>query len=346
MGNACCRASSAAVASAPARERQRQPSEPPGVPDWTEVVPLFREGVRGHPTVKERYVLEELLGVGGFGVVWLAVSRNTTSTTGAGESTSARRDPEPRRRRRVACKTIPWSSLKQAETVEVLRRDSGAVDHGVPAAPPGAGAAARGVRGRKRGAPGDGPDRIGRRGAWTEHRAAGVARALVEAVRALHGAGTMHRDLKPDNLMFSGHGAEEQLKVIDFGFAISFRPGETFTDEVGSFPYMAQEVFARSYGPEAGVWSAGVVVYQLLWGRHPFPAPDDTCKGQRKATLRGAADVDGHPWPLVSGGARGLVLAMLEPDPSRRPTALRLLEHPWLKAAAIASEAPAPRGLI
>jgi hypothetical protein len=52
---------------------------------------------------------------------------------------------------------------------------------------------------------------------------------------------------------------------------------------------------------------------------------DDTCKGQRKATLRGAADVDGHPWPLVSGGARGLVLAMLEPDPSRRPTALRLL---------------------
>ncbi|KAF8733865.1 hypothetical protein HU200_014717 [Digitaria exilis] len=176
-----------------------------------------------------------------------------------------------------------------------------------------------------------------------EVAAARVAWELVEAVRALHAAGIMHRDLKPDNLMFSGHGAEERLKVIDFGFAIDFRSGETFRDEAGSFPYMAPEVFARSYGPEADIWSAGVIVYQLLCGRHPFP--DKTYKAQRKATLRGAADMEGHPWPLISGGAKDLVRRMLEPDPTRRPTALHLLEHPWLKAAAIASEAPASRGL-
>ncbi|CAN6317208.1 unnamed protein product [Urochloa humidicola] len=345
MGNACCARSAAAVASYPPR----------GVPDWTESasVPLFRDGVPGHPTVTERYAFEGLLGTGGSGVVWIAASKRqstsaTTTTTTAGGAKRPRR-----RRRRVACK----SSLRRTEDVEDLRRGLTVMASLIPRHHPamvrlhevyedeGAVHLVMDLCGR-----GSLADRmINRREAWcTEGRAARVAWELVEAVRALHEVGVMHRDLKPENLMFSGRDAEQQrLKVIDFGFATSFGPGEIFRDEVGSLPYMAPEVFLRSYGPAADIWSAGVIVYQLLCGRHPFPAPDGTYKGQRNATLQGgAADVERHPWPLISGGAKSLVLAMLEPDPTRRPTALQLLEHPWLKEAAVASEAPASRGLV
>ncbi|CAN6309793.1 unnamed protein product [Urochloa humidicola] len=339
MGNACCARSAAAVASYPPR----------GVPDWTEAasLPLFREGVPGHPTVTDRYSSEGVLGTGGSGaVVWIAASRTATTTTTGG----AKRP----RRRRVACKTIPWSNLRRTEDVEVLRRELTVMASLLPRHHPAmvrlhevyedeaAVHLVMDLCGR-----GSLADRmVGRR--WREGRATRVASELVEAVRALHEMGIMHRDIKPENLMFSGRDAEQQqLKVIDFGFATSFGPGEIFRDEVGSLPYMAPEVFARNYGPAADIWSAGVIVYQLLCGRHPFPSPDGTYMGQREATLRGgAADVERHPWPLISGGAKSLVLAMLEPDPTRRPTAQQLLEHPWLKAAAIASEAPASRGLV
>nr|CAB3493650.1 unnamed protein product [Digitaria exilis] len=67
MGNAaCCRARSATATVA---------SSPPRVPDWTEVVPLFREGVRGHPTVDDRYASKGTLGSGvslGRGGAWRA----------------------------------------------------------------------------------------------------------------------------------------------------------------------------------------------------------------------------------------------------------------------------------
>nr|CAB3498918.1 unnamed protein product [Digitaria exilis] len=219
MGNtACCRARSATVA-----------SSPPRVPDWTEVVPLFREGVRGHPTVDDRYASKGTLGSGGFGVVWLAVSRSS----------------EPGPRRRVACKSIRWRNLRKPEAVEDLRREL-SIMASLPRRHPAM------VRLHEvyedesavhmvmdlcdGGSLSDRMDIIRRSSEaycteTLERAAARVAWELVEAVRALHAAGIMHRDLKPDNLMFSGHGDEERLKVIDFGFAIDFRPGGSSSSE-------------------------------------------------------------------------------------------------------------------
>jgi hypothetical protein len=120
---------------------------------------------------------------------------------------------------------------------------------------------------------------------WTRFHAGGftpdVSCAILLAVCAgLHHAhqhGILHRDVKPENLMFSGTGA---LKVTDLGIAkviggsstLATRHGEI----LGTPAYIAPEQ-AQGYEltPATDVYAAGTLLYELLAGRLPFPADTD-----------------------------------------------------------------------
>uniref|UniRef100_A0A6V7QRG5 non-specific serine/threonine protein kinase n=1 Tax=Ananas comosus var. bracteatus TaxID=296719 RepID=A0A6V7QRG5_ANACO len=131
---------------------------------------------------------------------------------------------------------------------------------------------------------------------------------------------------------------DSPLKAIDFGLSIFFKPGEKFSEIVGSPYYMAPEVLKRNYGPEIDIWSAGVILYILLCGVPPFWA--ETEQGVAQAILRGNIDFKREPWPSVSDNAKDLVRQMLEPDPKLRLTAKQVLEHPWLQNAKKAPNVP------
>ncbi|QCD98136.1 calcium-dependent protein kinase [Vigna unguiculata] len=143
---------------------------------------------------------------------------------------------------------------------------------------------------------------------------------------------------RPENFLFVDGNEESTLKAIDFGMSVFFKPGETFRDVVGSPYYIAPEVLRRHYGPEADVWSAGVIIYILLCGKPPFWGE---CEQEIfEEVLHGDLDFTSDPWPNISESARDLVRKMLVRDPRKRITAHEVLRHPWIQVDGVAPDKP------
>lgn len=144
--------------------------------------------------------------------------------------------------------------------------------------------------------------------------------ALIAAARgaaALHGAGVAHRDLKPENLLRVG----ERWVVADLGLA-KLADLETLTKTgmiQGTPTYMAPEqALGKKPGPAADAWALGIMAYQLLEGRTPWPTGDSPietlmriARGERPAWRRGPT--------RISAACFAAVQAALEPDPEDRP---------------------------
>jgi calcium-dependent protein kinase len=81
--------------------------------------------------------------------------------------------------------------------------------------------------------------------------------------------GVMHRDIKPENFLLLSKDEDAPLKATDFGLSVFFKEGEVFREIVGSAYYIAPEVLKRKYGPEADIWSVGVMLYIFLAGVPP-----------------------------------------------------------------------------
>ncbi|XP_037442637.1 calcium-dependent protein kinase 22-like [Triticum dicoccoides] len=259
---------------------------------------------------------------------------------GRGEFGVTRRCEDAATGEALACKTIRRKRLRRAADAEDVRREVEILRR--MSALEGAGGAVVRLREACEDAEGvhlvmelcEGGelfDRIFARSHYTERAAAKIGRTIAHVVQLCHDNGVMHRDLKPENFLFAGKEEDSPLKAIDFGLSVYFEPGERFTEVVGSGIYMAPEVLMRSYGPEADVWSAGVILYILLCGVPPFWG--DTDERIAESIIRGEIKFEREPWPKVSQTAKDLVKKMLDPDPATRLTAKQVFEHPWLKNA-------------
>ncbi|KAG8090724.1 hypothetical protein GUJ93_ZPchr0011g28699 [Zizania palustris] len=181
-------------------------------------------------------------------------------------------------------------------------------------------------------------DRIVAKGHYSERAAAQLIRTIVGVVEGCHSLGVMHRDLKPENFLFASTSEDAPVKATDFGLSMFYKPGDKFSDVVGSPYYVAPEVLQKCYGPEADVWSAGVILYILLCGVPPFW--EETEAGIFRQILRGKLDFESEPWPSISDSAKDLVRHMLCRDPRKRLSAHEVLCHPWIVDDAVAPDRP------
>ncbi|MEP6783629.1 MAG: protein kinase [Acidobacteriota bacterium] len=152
-----------------------------------------------------------------------------------------------------------------------------------------------------------------------------VAWQLADALASAHAQGIIHRDLKPSNVVL---GPESRAKVLDFGIArmvpagadmSASVPGTIGGGLVGTPGYAAPEQYlSRNVDRRADLYALGVMMFEMLAGRRPFPSNDAIALAT--AVLRDEA-------PKLSGSGFSvppriddLIARLLERDPERRPS--------------------------
>ncbi|KAJ0092853.1 hypothetical protein Patl1_25130 [Pistacia atlantica] len=166
------------------------------------------------------------------------------------------------------------------------------------------------------------------KGILSESESKSIITQLLQAISHMHKLGIVHRDIKPDNILFSSGNI---VKISDFGSAEFFNneSEELMRGVVGTPYYVAPEVVAgRDYNEKVDIWSAGVVLYIMLAGFPPFYG--DTVTETFEAVLRGNLRFPTQVFQSVSPMAKDLLRKMLCKEVSRRFSAEQVLRHPWI----------------
>ncbi|GLJ24229.1 hypothetical protein SUGI_0462000 [Cryptomeria japonica] len=172
-------------------------------------------------------------------------------------------------------------------------------------------------------------DKIVEKKRFEEKEAAVVMKRLMETIGYCHRKGVAHRDLKPDNILFSSNSFSNDIRIADFGQAASFSPGEKMSGIVGTPYYVAAEVLqGKDYNEKVDIWSAGVILYVMLSGIPPFNG--DTPQEIFEAVLRERLRFPNESWLTISHSAKDLIRQMLRRDVLRRLSADQVLGHPWI----------------
>lgn len=142
---------------------------------------------------------------------------------------------------------------------------------------------------------------------------------IAAGVEHLHGAGLVHRDLKPGNI-FDDLGT---VKVGDYGLSkyISSSQRGGHTESVGTFHYMAPEIGRGKYGREIDVYALGIMLYELLTGKVPFDG--ESCHEIIVKHLTALPELGDVPSPY-----RETIAAALHKDPKQRPATVAQLVAP------------------
>jgi eukaryotic-like serine/threonine-protein kinase len=148
-----------------------------------------------------------------------------------------------------------------------------------------------------------------------------VSRQILAGLGAAHAAGVLHRDLKSDNIMVSGQGAELRIAIMDFGLSQALGDegsGRLGRERVGSVSYMAPEqILGHELSPATDLFAFGVVLYEMLCAVLPFASD---C-GMEQTALRRLSQRAAPPSqlrPEVGSGLDRLVLRCLMDKPEDR----------------------------
>ncbi|MEU5807986.1 serine/threonine-protein kinase [Streptomyces sp. NPDC047718] len=246
-----------------------------------------------------RYRLGEVLGKGGMGTVWRAEDETLGRTVAVKELRFGNGVDEDEKRRLIT------RTLREAKAIARIRSGGAVTVYDVV---------------DEDGRPWivmeliEGPslaEFIREQGPLTPRRAAEVGLAVLEVLRAAHGQGILHRDVKPSNVLIASNG---RVVLTDFGIAqVEGDPSITSTGMlVGAPSYISPErARGQKPGPPADMWSLGGLLYAAVEGVPPYD------KGSALATLTAVMTEPVDP-PRNAGPLAEVIYGLLVKDPARR----------------------------
>ncbi|CAB4273859.1 unnamed protein product [Prunus armeniaca] len=159
-----------------------------------------------------------------------------------------------------------------------------------------------------------------------------LAKQILSGLAYLHRRKIVHRDIKPSNLLIN---SRNQVKIADFGVSrILEQTMDPCNSSVGTIAYMSPERINTDlnhgqYDGYAGdIWSLGVSILEFYMGRFPFSVG----RSGEWASLMWAICMSQPPEapPTASREFRHFISCCLQRDPSRRLSAVQLLQHPFI----------------
>ena len=176
---------------------------------------------------------------------------------------------------------------------------------------------------------------------FSERDAAAIIKQVASALFHLHAADIVHRDVKPENLLYSSVSADALLKITDFGLSHITGQKDPMVGLFGTMDYIAPEVLRERRFVKAGdMWSLGVILYILLSGVAPFRG--NSVKEKYTRILTNSYALTGGLWDAVSESAKDLVRKLMHDDPGQRLTAAEVLRHSWVADETVAPDLHSP----
>jgi len=181
-----------------------------------------------------------------------------------------------------------------------------------------------------------------------------VIHQILNGLNAVHKQGFFHRDMKPDNLLWSNKGI---LKIADFGLAREIRSRPPFTEYISTRWYRAPEIILRHpfYNSPVDIWAVGAIMAELFMLKPLFQGTSEADQLIKICGVLGTSAL--QDWqdsqklisklgirlsftpavslatlmPNASSEAIELMYSFLNFDPSKRPSAALALNHPFFE---------------
>ncbi|XP_047334529.1 mitogen-activated protein kinase kinase kinase 3-like isoform X2 [Impatiens glandulifera] len=163
-------------------------------------------------------------------------------------------------------------------------------------------------------------------GPFTEPVIQSYTRQILSGLAYLHGRNTVHRDIKGANILVDPNG---EVKLADFGMAKHITACSSMLSFKGSPYWMAPEVVMNmnGYSLPVDIWSLGCTILEMASSKPPWSQYEGVAAIFKIGNSKDIPEIPDH----LSSEAKSFISLCLQREPSARPSALKLLEHPFVR---------------
>ena len=159
----------------------------------------------------------------------------------------------------------------------------------------------------------------------SEKQACVFFQEIIDALTYLHSQNIVHRDVKPENILLESFGKKMTCKLIDFGISRTYTLDKLISTPCGTASYAPPEMHRGEeyYGLLSDVWSAGVLLYAMVFGYLPFCEEDEDTNIDN--IIKGNYEIPEEASPDLTDFLKHI----LDIDPLTRYDLEQIKQHPW-----------------